>query len=210
MMTQRKKIILSIFLGLILSMFISMTADFTAFARECSDIREEVVRIHILANSNTREDQELKIKIRDCILEECSDLFVANGTKEQALETLSNHLNQIKLTAEQEMERLGYSYPIHVSLEKTYFTTRVYDTLTLPAGIYDALRIEIGQAAGHNWWCIAFPQMCLPAAEQKTPADQIFSEQQEEIMENSQKYEVKFAIIELFESIGQKISAIFE
>ncbi len=209
-MTQRKKMILSVFLGLILSILISMTADFTAFAGECSDIRDEVVRIHILANSNTQEDQELKLKVRDRILQECSDIFVPSGTKQDALDSLSRHLPQLKLAAEQELERLGYAYPVDVRLEKTYFTTRVYDTLTLPAGTYDALRVEIGQAAGHNWWCIAFPQMCLPAAEQKTPADEIFSEQQEEIMENSQKYEVKFAIVEFFESIGQKISEFFE
>ncbi len=209
-MTQRKKLIISVFMGVILSVLISMTADFTAFAGECSDIREEIVRIHILANSNTHQDQELKLKIRDRILQECSDIFVTGGTKQDALDTLSLHLPQLKLAAEQELERLGFAYPIHVRLEQAYFTTRVYDNLTLPAGTYDALRIEIGQAAGHNWWCIAFPQMCLPAAEQKTPSDQIFSERQEDIMENSRKYEVKFAIVEFFESIGQKISEWFE
>ena len=209
-MTQRKKLVVSVFAGLILSILISMTADFTAFAGECSDIRDEVVRIHILANSNTREDQELKIKIRDRILTECSDIFAPNGTKQDALNALSHYLPQIKLAAEEELERLGYAYPVNVSLEKTYFTTRFYENLTLPAGTYDALRVEIGKASGHNWWCIAFPQMCLPAAEQKTPPDQVFSEQQEDIMENSQKYEVKFAIVEFFESIGQKISKLFE
>lgn len=209
-MTQHKKIIFSVFAGLLISVLISMTADFTAFAGECSDIRDEIVRIHILANSNTKEDQALKIKVRDRILEECSDLFESGGAKQDALDALSSHLPQIKLAAQQEIERQGYDYPVQVSLQSTYFTTRVYDTLTLPAGNYDALRIEIGKGAGHNWWCIAFPQMCLPAAEQKTPPDQIFSEKQEDIIENPQKYEVKFAILELFESIGKKISKLFE
>lgn len=209
-MTQRKKLILSVFAGLILSVLICMTTDFTAFAGECSDIRNEIVRIHILANSNTKEDQALKIKVRDRILQECSAYFQPNSTKEDALNTLSSHLPQIKLAAEQELERQGYDYPVRVSLQNTYFTTRVYDTLTLPAGNYDALRIEIGEAAGHNWWCIAFPQMCLPAVEQKTPPDEVFSEEQEDILKNPQKYEVKFAIVEFFESIGQKISKIFE
>ncbi len=115
-----------------------------------------------------------------------------------------------KLTAEQESERLGYAYPSHVSLEKTYFTTRVYDNLTLPAGIYDAFRVEIGQAAGHNWWCIAFPQMCLPAAEQKTPARSGILRAAGGYYGKFSEIRGKFAIVELFESIGQKISAIFE
>lgn len=124
-------------------------------------IGAKVVRFHVLANSDTEADQALKLAVRDKVLQEYSDLLNVCESKMETLEALENARQEICETAEAEVLAQGYDYPVRVSLVREEFPFKKYDDLIFPAGIYDALRIEIGAAEGQNWWCVLYPQMCF-------------------------------------------------
>lgn len=121
----------------------------------------KVVRFHVLANSDTEADQALKLAVRDRVLQEYSDLLTVCENKEETLAALENAQQEICETAMAEVQAQGYAYPVRVSLVREEFPFKKYNDLIFPAGVYDALRIEIGEAEGQNWWCVLYPQMCF-------------------------------------------------
>ena len=123
-------------------------------------IAAKVVRFHVLANSDTDADQSLKLAVRDRVLREYGELLENCTDREQALTQLENAQQKITETAQAEVLEQGFSYPVRVSLVREEFPFKRYDDLIFPAGMYDALRIEIGEAEGENWWCVLYPQMC--------------------------------------------------
>lgn len=148
--------------GLLLAILFS----FTGFAARCEDLSQRVLRLHVLANSDSEEDQALKLEVRDRILQESAGLLDGVQTKEEAEVHVQQAMPQLLAAAQDEVARQGYSYPVTMELGPSSFGTRVYEDVTLPAGTYQALRIKIGKAEGHNWWCVLFPSLCLPAAEE--------------------------------------------
>lgn len=124
-------------------------------------IGAKVVRFHVLANSDTEEDQALKLAVRDRVLQEYSGLLEVCTSKEETLAVLETAKQKISETAAAEVMTQGYDYPVRVSLVREEFPFKKYDDLIFPAGVYDALRIEIGAAEGQNWWCVLYPQMCF-------------------------------------------------
>ena len=124
-------------------------------------IAAKVVRFHVLANSDSEEDQTLKLAVRDRILQDYGERLERCENKEKTLQALENMEQEICETALQEVIRQGYDYPVSVSLVREEFPFKKYDDLIFPAGVYDALRIEIGEAEGQNWWCVLYPQMCF-------------------------------------------------
>lgn len=124
-------------------------------------IGAKVVRFHVLANSDTEEDQALKLAVRDRVLREYSGLLEVCTSKEETLAALEGAKQEISETAAAEIMAQGYDYPVRVSLVREEFPFKKYDDLIFPAGVYDALRIEIGAAEGQNWWCVLYPQMCF-------------------------------------------------
>jgi stage II sporulation protein R len=191
-----KKFEIAMVLGFILS--IALTSTF-CFASDCSAVRGEVLRLHILANSDEEADQELKLLVRDRVLEETGELFSGAQSLETAQTLARENLMKIVSVAEEEIAKNGYSYPVTASLVRMYFETRQYDGFTLPAGTYDAVRIEIGKAEGKNWWCVMFPPICVTSAMNPDELENILSKKSEEVLKGSQKYKVKFYIVELFE-----------
>lgn len=123
-------------------------------------ISAKVVRFHVLANSDTEEDQALKMKVRDKVLESYSAVLTSCESKEETLKALEGVQTEICQTALGEVIAQGYDYPVKVSIVREEFPFKKYDDLIFPAGVYDALRIEIGAGAGQNWWCVLYPQMC--------------------------------------------------
>ena len=123
-------------------------------------IASKVVRFHVLANSDTPEDQELKLEVRDKVLESYGELLSQCENKEETLEALEEVQVEICKIATAEVVAQGYEYPVSVSIAREEFPFKQYGELIFPAGIYDALRIEIGEAKGENWWCVLYPQMC--------------------------------------------------
>lgn len=191
-------------LVVVLTFVLSGVFSCTAFAKQCAQVRGEVLRLHILANSDSESDQALKLKVRDAVLEEGADIF--EGAKD--LLTAQAHIEQntrrLKEIAQKTIQQNGYDYPVDVVIGEEYFNTRTYDHVTLPAGRYNAVRVLIGEGAGKNWWCVMFPPMCLPAAESEATIDQVLTEEGTKVVKANPKYEVRFKIVEIFEELKDK------
>lgn len=196
-----KKLEKAIIFGLVLTVSVAFISQFSQFSAQCDDIRSKVLRLHILANSDSSEDQALKIKVRDRILTASSELFKKSADKEEAEKNVRENLDKIKKVAEDEVKREGFDYAVNAELVNMYFTTRTYDNVTLPAGNYDAVRITIGKAAGHNWWCVLFPSLCIPAASDKQKVDDVLDKDETEIVTNPDSVVVKFKTVEIVEQI---------
>ncbi len=125
------------------------------------ELAREVLRFHILANSDSKEDQANKLLVRDAIMQEVSAYIKDCNSKAEVMEVLQPHLHDLAATAEKVLIQLGNPAQVSVSLENIFFPTKDYAGLTFPCGYYDALRVEIGAAQGHNWWCVMFPKLCF-------------------------------------------------
>lgn len=122
---------------------------------------KEIVRFHVLANSDTEEDQELKLKVRDSVGAYVSKLLDGVTTREETIQVMENHLPEIKKVAEEEIKRQGYEYPVRVGIKQVDFPVKSYGVYHLPAGEYTSLQVLIGDAKGANWWCVMYPNMCF-------------------------------------------------
>ena len=171
------------------------------FQAQCGNISRDVFRLHILANSDNEYDQSIKLKVRDKVLEYTQELFDSAKSKEEAESLIADNLGNIEYISEKELKSLGVSYPVKAEIKNMYFTTRYYDSYTLPSGMYDALRVTIGSGKGHNWWCILYPSICISAAaEQDEKARQALDDNEYDIVKN-ERFTYKFKVIELFEGL---------
>lgn len=169
------------------------------FEAQCSELSEDVFRLHILANSDSEEDQSLKIKVRDEVLEYTEDLFNSADSKEEAERVISDNLQSISNVAYKTVLDNGYDYAVTAEITNMYFATRYYEGYTLPSGMYDALRITIGEGEGHNWWCVMYPSICISSAEDKeSKAKEALDNDEYDIVCNEQ-YQYKFKVVEIFE-----------
>lgn len=171
-------------------------------------LSEKVIRLHVLANSDSEEDQALKLRVRDRILEYADGLLTESADRTEAEARLRGSLLELEQIAAGEIAASGYTYPVTVELENTAFPTREYDGFMLPAGEYLALRVMIGEAEGHNWWCVVFPPLCT-AASVDVPACALAAgldaEQVGLITEENQGYVLKFKVVELWEQMQQRL-----
>lgn len=172
----------------------------TGFSGACEDIQDKVFRLHILANSDSDEDQELKLKVRDEITAYTEKLFANCKTKEESIETAKKNIENIISKANETVKKYGYNYTVDAYITNMSFDTRVYDDFTLPAGKYDALRIVIGEGKGHNWWCVLYPAVCVPSAQDDIST--ALNKNETDIVTDSDKYIVKFKIVEIFENFA--------
>ncbi|MPM09082.1 hypothetical protein SDC9_55398 [bioreactor metagenome] len=172
--------------------------------REQSALSEKVIRLHVIANSDSAEDQALKLQVRDAIMSESEGWFVDCGDAQSARTALEGRLDELSDVASQVVAEKGYSYPVTVSLEdNVWFPTRSYDDFSLPAGNYTALRLVIGEGEGKNWWCVVFPPLCLGAVsetvEDTASSAGLDSSDVSLITGDSEGYIIKFKAIELWE-----------
>ena len=174
------------------------------FNVSCDKIKDDVLRLHIRANSDSEFDQELKLKVRDRILNDTGDMFYSVMTYEEAVEKTNEALPKIIESAKDEIKNQGYDYDVKVNLDYSYFGTRHYDGYTLPAGNYMALNLEIGEGKGQNWWCVMFPSICLSSA---TKLDDKLDKDEIEVITDYSGYKVQFKLVELYENIKQKFKA---
>ena len=131
--------------------------------RDSKALEENLVRLHVVANSDSQEDQDLKLQVRDAVVEQLNQVMGTLDSAQAAKDFLSAHLTEIQQTANEVLQEAGSQLKAQVSLALEEFPTRVYDTFQLPAGLYEALRITIGEGEGHNWWCVVFPTLWVPA-----------------------------------------------
>ena len=168
---------------------------------QCQGVRDNVVRLHVLANSDSDEDQALKLKVRDAMVEDTAGWLDTAANAEEALALAQAALPRLQAVARRTVAAEGYTYPVAVELCETYFTTRQYDTVTLPAGIYPAVRVSIGAAEGKNWWCVVYPPLCAGAAADRRQLADVLSDPQQHLVENGGRYVVKFKVVEWFEGL---------
>lgn len=175
--------------------------------RTQDDLADKVVRLHVLANSDSEEDQALKLRVRDVVLERATELLRQSADRGEAEGLLRGQLLELEHIAAEEIRACGYDYPVTAQLTNTEFPTKVYDGFTLPAGEYLALRIVIGEGGGQNWWCVVFPPLCT-AASADVPASALAAGFSEEeiglITEENQGYVLKFKAVEFWEELQKK------
>lgn len=195
----RRKWELSLLCGFCIAVLLSVTN----FAAACGNIRTRVLRMHVIANSDTEFDQTVKLQVRDAVLAAGKDLFDGSLTAETAEQVLRADIQRLTDAADAVLAENGCNYRAKVEIGKSFFDTRTYDdAVTLPAGEYEAVRVILGEGRGKNWWCVMFPPLCLPAAEAETQMDAVLSEQEAALTRRSPKYEVRFKLIEWFEELA--------
>lgn len=180
----------------------------TALWAEATQVRlaSQVIRLHVLANSDSEEDQALKLEVRDRVLETTSALLTGETEPQAAAVLLNQHLDDIAQTAAQEISAQGHDDRVEVRLEQTWFPTRQYQGISLPAGNYLALRVLIGAAEGHNWWCVVFPNLCLPAvSERALEASTLTPGQISLLQEEETSYVFRFKTLELWQSLKHRL-----
>lgn len=197
---KTKNKILTVELAVLTAFIITCVISTMSFASACEDIRNSVLRMHVVANSDSEEDQRLKLKVRDAVLEAGKEYFDNSESAAQAEEKLIPVKDELEKVAQKVVEENGYDYDVKVNIGNAYFPTKTYDgDVTLPAGEYEAVNVIIGSGQGHNWWCVMFPPMCLPAAESDTELDEVLSEREYEIIKSNPKFEPRFKIVEWYE-----------
>ncbi len=199
-MSKLIKIFVPIFLFLLL-----ISAYLTPFIETSERISDDVFRLHILANSDSKEDQQLKLKVRDAVLAESQSLFLGCSSLNEIIGVCRKNLDFFAETARKCILENGYDYDVNVFVDREYFNTREYESITLPSGIYNALKIEIGEAKGKNWWCVMFPAICLSAVSESEIND-VLDDEEIKLINSDNKYEIRFKIVEIYEKIKSKIS----
>lgn len=167
-----------------------------------AQVRESTLRLHILANSDAPEDQAVKLAVRDAVLDAEAGLFGRARTKDEALAMAHSALRAVEHIANETLRAHGFAYKATARLENMYFAARDYGDFTLPAGRYDAVRIELGDAGGQNWFCVLFPPLCVPAAADADDAPAYTDAQQAAV---TSPYRVKFAAAEAVEWVKETL-----
>lgn len=168
-------------------------------AMQQRSLAKKLIRLHVVANSDSEADQSMKLQVRDAILQTVAEATKDCQTQADAAACLQNQLAQLRKRAQQTLKALGSDYDVNVTLQNEAFPTRYYDTFALPAGDYLSLRVTIGAGAGHNWWCVVFPSLCTAAtSEEWEHAAQTanFSSDESAFIEGEEKYVLKFKLLE--------------
>ena len=179
-----------------------------------NNLSNSVFRLHVIANSNTAEDQELKYKVRDILIEYMKTLTSSNNTKEEVIEIAKEHKEDFKNIAQKVVLDNGFNYEVSVEIGNFSFPTKTYGDISFPSGFYDALKVEIGNSSGQNWWCVMFPPLCfvdvnsgVVPEESKENLEENLSEEEYNLISNdSDITNFKFKIVEFFENIGIKLA----
>lgn len=184
--------------GMILAVLISNAVSFINDGMKLERLRGSVLRLHILANSDSEEDQRLKLLVRDALLEQSPEIFGESDSLMEAEIAAAEKLPEIERIAKKTLAENGCICDVKATLSDAYFDERVYGDITMPAGKYRALRVEIGEAEGHNWWCVMYPPLCIPAVSDiicdEEETEENFDEDERDILYHPGKYRIRFAI----------------
>lgn len=170
------------------------------------ELGRKVIRLHVIANSDSPEDQALKLRVRDRVLARAQEILEQSADMEQAEQALTAALPELTREARETLAAEGCAQPVQARLEPAEFPTKDYDGFSLPAGKYLALRVIIGQGAGQNWWCVVFPPLCTAAAFQWQDAGRAAGLEEDDLSlmaEEDAGYELRFRSVELWEMLRQ-------
>lgn len=203
-----RKVKYSILLLFLLSLYIFISA-FSYVNAVSKDISNSVFRLHVIANSDTSEDQSLKLKVRDNVLSYMNSICIDAKNKEEAITIAQNHQEDFKQIAIDTIKENGYDYSVSINIDNFSFPTKTYGDISLPSGYYDALRIEIGEAKGQNWWCVMFPPLCfvdvssgIVPEESKETIKSDLSDEEFSLISDKEDSDInfKFKLIEFFQN----------
>ena len=190
-----------VYLAFTMAFFICILLSTVSLDKKSENIRQEVLRLHVIAASDSEQDQKLKLQLRDELLIKGKEAFEDSKNKQQAEEKIKKALPYLKQTAQSFVNEKGYDYKVDVRLEKSFFPTKSYGSFTLPAGNYNALRVIIDKGEGQNWWCVMFPPLCLPAAEKDSVRlSDVLTDGEMEIV-TDRKYEVRLWLVEKWQEL---------
>lgn len=196
-----------LFIILFLLFFYILISAFFYVDAVSSDISNSVFRLHVIANSDSKEDQELKYKVRDKVLEYMNLISKNCTSKEDVINLAKTHQEEFKNIAQNVIKENGYNYNVNIYIGKYDFPTKTYGDISFPAGNYDCLRIEIGESQGQNWWCVMFPPLCfvdvtsgiVPEDSKSLMQNNLTDEEYSIISDNhSPDIQIKFGLIEMF------------
>lgn len=196
------------FIIFILLFLYVMLYSFSYANNVVSDLSNSLFRLHVIANSNTKEDQNLKYLVRDELISYMNTLCSNVSSKEQAIAIANEHLDDFQKVANEVISKNGFNYSAKVQIGNFAFPTKTYGDISLPAGYYDALKVELGKAKGKNWWCVMFPSLCfvdinngiVPEESKEELQSSLLEEDYNLISSNNSEYKLKFKIVELFEN----------
>lgn len=186
----KRTVLLLVVAGLIYTYFLN---------RDRTVLNDQIVRLHVVADSDDASDQATKLKVRDAVLSALDQITDGAQTKEEIMQRLKENISALESAANDVLAQLDAQYHAVVSLEQEEFPTRDYETFSLPAGVYDSLRVTIGSGEGKNWWCVVFPQLCLPAASEQVEDTAVgagFSEELGKTLTRHEGYEVRFLLLD--------------
>lgn len=181
-----------------------LLGTFSEFSQQCENVQHNVLRLHIPANSNSTEDQEIKLLLRDMLLQKFGAQLSECDSLEEAYIKAESLIPEIDAAANRFLEENGAEYSATATLVNMYFPTRKYDRVTLPAGSYDAIRVTLGSGEGQNWWCVMYPSLCLSAVSGDLPEELIAegdSALYPFLSDEPVQIEVKFALFELIRQL---------
>lgn len=182
--------------GLVLSLAIGACGLYG----QCEGVRERVLRLHILAHSDSAEDQALKEQVRDAVVEAAAGWLDSAADEAQAAQMAASCLPALRQVAQDTVTAAGYTYPVEATLCRMYFPTRTYGEVTLPAGTYEAVRFTIGEGAGQNWWCVVYPPLCVGAAADKKGLSDVLTAGQQKLVQGGGRYIMRFKVVEWLEN----------
>ena len=207
---MKKNLKMVIILSILLFLYCSICA--ISYAQNIStDISNSVFRLHVIANSDSKEDQDLKYLVRDRLLDYMNSICQKCKTKEEAISLVEENKEVFEQIATNTIQEQGYSYSVKINIGNFEFPTKNYGDISLPAGFYDALRVEIGEAKGQNWWCVMFPPLCfvdissgvVPDESKELMEDNLSNEEFALISDqSSSEIQFKFKLIEFFANNG--------
>lgn len=199
---KKKRLVQSLELGALLVLAVLFALG-TALERQQQDLAGRLLRLHVVANSDSAEDQTLKLQVRDAVLQEAGLLLEKADSRDQALALLGHNLDRLETAAAETLSAQGSEQNVSVSLERELFGTRYYDSFALPGGYYDALRVTLGSGKGHNWWCVVYPQICTAAVTDQRAVAVMggLTEEQALLLTEEPEYQFRFRVLELFEDL---------
>ena len=202
------KICKRILIFLILFLSYIFTSLFFYSDAVTNNISKNVFRLHVIANSNSEEDQDLKYKVRDELIKYMKSISSNISTKDEALTLVNNNLDTFQAIASNVIIENGFDYPVKIEVGNFDFPTKTYGDISLPAGFYDALKVEIGEAQGRNWWCVMFPSLCfvdasngiVPEESKENLQSNLDYEDYNLISSDEAEYKIKFKLVEILEN----------
>ncbi len=203
-----KKIALISILLLLFVLYFTVCAS-SYVSAVSSDLEKSVFRLHVIANSNSDEDQNLKYIVRNKLIEYMNSISMNVNSKEEVIKIANDHLDDFYTIANKTIKEQGFDYEVKVNIGNYSFPTKTYGDISLPAGFYDALKVEIGEAKGQNWWCVMFPPLCfvdvssgiVPTSSKETLKENMSDEDFSLISDNTNEIKFKFKILEMFQNV---------